>query len=119
MKRCLRCKAKGPFGVDRRRPDGLAPYCKPCRATDSRVARAADPTYRRSERDRYRANPDKWKAKEYARRAVKSGKIAKADHCERCSGIPVEMHHHRGYAREFWLTISWLCRSCHKLAHVG
>ncbi len=50
--------------------------------------------------------------------AVKNGQIAKPSYCSRCGKTcRVYGHHHCGYERQFWLTVYWLCGSCHAASH--
>ena len=37
--------------------------------------------------------------------------------CEWCDRGPTEAHHYLGYERQYWLTVRWLCRSCHLTTH--
>lgn len=44
--------------------------------------------------------------------------VVKPECCEQCGRRRrLEAHHWRGYAKEHWLDVQWLCRSCHKLEH--
>ncbi|MGH9299940.1 MAG: hypothetical protein ACRDZT_08465 [Acidimicrobiales bacterium] len=46
--------------------------------------------------------------------ALKSGRLVKSDVCERCGNADtLQAHHHRGYRREHWLDVRWLCWRCH------
>jgi len=56
--------------------------------------------------------------------AVQKGLLVGPAACPRCgaasgslngSGRPVKIHahHYRGYAREHWLDVRWLCSGCH------
>lgn len=56
-----------------------------------------------------------WAARHVAA-AIKSGQLVRPTECERC-GKPtkrIEAHHFAGYQHP--LTISWVCRSCHRRA---
>lgn len=122
MPLCTRCKTErdaSEFGVDRSRTDGRQPWCFGCKRDYSRARRAAgrggwDP-------ERYRANPEMFKAHVAVCRALKSGKLVKPSICPSCHvwERKVEGHHYLGYEREHWLTVQWLCRSCHSLTHQG
>lgn len=53
--------------------------------------------------------------------AVKSGRLIKPRTCsvDGCAyNGRVEAHHHKGYERENWLDVEWLCNPHHKLADV-
>lgn len=46
-----------------------------------------------------------------------TGGIFREEICAHCGkGGKTEAHHHRGYAREFWLDVVWLCPPCHRAA---
>lgn len=51
-------------------------------------------------------------------RAVRDGKLIRPDSCSEC-GTPCkpEAHHFKGYEKEFWLVVRWLCRKCHMATH--
>ena len=50
--------------------------------------------------------------------AKRNGEIKEATACENCRGVgPLEAHHHKGYKRENWLNVRWLCIPCHVAAH--
>ena len=68
------------------------------------------------------ANPEKTRLLRQAHHAVenaiKSWRLIRPSHCEGCgSECTPEAHHHRGYEREFWLIVKWLCEMCHKAEH--
>lgn len=55
---------------------------------------------------------------------IKFGFIKKPEQCQsggkygvKCSGT-LEAHHHKGYDRENWLEVEWLCVACHKAADI-
>lgn len=54
--------------------------------------------------------------------AVKFGFLKRPDTCQSGSKYGVECggeiqgHHHKGYDRENWLEVEWLCVNCHKVA---
>lgn len=51
-------------------------------------------------------------AGEAVRRAIKTGRLVRPDHCEQCAGPgPIEAAH-ADYSRP--LHVRWLCRSCHR-----
>lgn len=74
---------------------------------------------------KYRAaHPDRVKARRALSSAIRSGKRVRGP-CEWCNRQPeivsgvqvVQAHHHRGYAKERWLDVQWLCSRCHGAAH--
>jgi hypothetical protein len=67
--------------------------------------------------DRKRNTSDKKRARRAVRYAVLIGKLVRPEACENGHPGPIEAHHHRGYAPEFWLDVVWLCKNCHDKAH--
>lgn len=63
-----------------------------------------------------KANPDKIDAQSALNHAIEAGRIARQP-CSQCGAAKADAHHHRGYQREHWFDVVWLCRSCHKLEH--
>jgi len=61
---------------------------------------------------------EKSKASQAAHRAIKSGKIARPNNCEKCKKKCKPDAHHESYKKEDWLNVIFLCRSCHRLRHV-
>lgn len=61
------------------------------------------------ERKRQRA------AKQSVYQAVRSGRLVKPEYCEEpgCCDTKVEAHHHKGYAKEYYQDVVWLCKTCH------
>jgi hypothetical protein len=61
-------------------------------------------------------NPEKHLARRALQYALKTGKVVKPNVCALC-GKPdkLQAHHHRGYAEEFRLDVTWLCSPCHGL----
>jgi hypothetical protein len=56
-------------------------------------------------------------------RAVREGVLARGETCEECGAYPaprnpLHAHHHRGYSKDHWLHVVWLCASCHYRAHL-
>lgn len=90
-----------------------------------RQQRAARQTIRAYETQRKRKwrlmNPFKAKLIRQANHAVeaamKGRKLHRPSMCFNCGTVgKVEAHHHRGYAKEFWLDVLWLCVRCHRKA---
>lgn len=83
-----------------------------------RNERAEDPAGRRERERRVREkHPEKVNARQALRYAVRTGKVQKADSCERC-GQPSDrsLHgHHRDYSKP--LEVEWLCWECHAEVH--
>jgi hypothetical protein len=51
-------------------------------------------------------------------RARRQGEL-KPTPCARCGSDDYVEAHHESYAREDWLHVTWLCRSCHDDQHPG
>lgn len=68
------------------------------------------------ERKYYRnpANRHKDLARGAVLEALKSGRLVRADACEKCGHGTVEAHH-EDYSKP--LDVNWLCRKCHKAIH--
>lgn len=63
-------------------------------------------------------NKPKRNAKEAVRKALKHNLITKPLYCENCdTGGLLHAHHYKGYIKKYYLTIKWLCPSCHKKQH--
>lgn len=62
--------------------------------------------------------PEKIAARRIVWAAVKEGKLSKLP-CEVCKDCKTEAHHHKGYAKEFWLDVKWLCKKHHDEQHVS
>jgi endogenous inhibitor of DNA gyrase (YacG/DUF329 family) len=67
---------------------------------------------------RYRAtNPEKQRAHILVGTAVRRGKLARPDACERCGTTDLVLHgHHRDYSQP--LDVEWLCPTCHRAVHM-
>lgn len=48
-------------------------------------------------------------------RSIRRGKL-KRKPCEACGNLKSEAHHFKGYEREFWLEVKWLCKEHHDQA---
>lgn len=64
-------------------------------------------------------HPLERKAHAFLNDSIKAGKLTKPEECSKCFRRKpeinrIEGHHHLGYAREHWLTVTWVCSSCHK-----
>ncbi len=60
------------------------------------------------------ANRRKHEAHGIVHEALKSGRLIRADACEKC-GHPTVEAHHENYSKP--LKVNWLCRKCHKALH--
>lgn len=53
-------------------------------------------------------------AREALKREIKIGRIARPDKCELCGReCKPEGHHYKGYERENWLVVQFVCKVCH------
>jgi hypothetical protein len=50
------------------------------------------------------------------KKAISCGKLIRLP-CEVCGDAKSQGHHHRGYERQFWLDVKWLCAKHHTAAH--
>lgn len=51
-------------------------------------------------------------------KAVKSGRLVRPGACSKCGKTcKPEAHHFKGYAKQNWLVVDWLCRKCHMGVH--
>lgn len=66
-------------------------------------------------------NPERVRARDILRKAVRRGKVEKPSRCSSCAReLPARQihgHHHNGYANPF--DVVWLCMACHGLEHRG
>lgn len=64
-------------------------------------------------------HPEKSQARLAVHRALRKG-VLKRQPCTQCGSTRnVDGHHYRGYEREHWLDVRWLCRKCHAQEHHG
>lgn len=129
--KCNRVLQISCFCIQRSSPDGRRCICRVC---DSRRRRA----YYRKNRERelkYKrthnksdahkksfaryldANPNKRKAKKAVNKAISRGKLERGSCCEKCGSTKNLHGHHDSYEPEHWLTVRWLCCSCHGAYH--
>lgn len=92
------------------------------RAEDG-ARRQARPGYDAKRKKRWRErNPERAKlmrsVNQAVHKAVKSGKLVRPGNCSECGKkCTPEAHHAKGYRKEFWLVVEWLCRKCHMGVH--
>lgn len=131
MKKCFQCREEKNIDCFYKHPDmpdGHVNKCKECtkkNVKENRLSRIE--YYRQYDRDRGNRQgyqyvketrekfPKKYKAHSMINSAVRSGKMKKADICEKCSSTFSIHAHHDDY--NFPLTVRWLCASCHNAWH--
>lgn len=135
MKKCPTCKKEKKeefFSKSTATRDGLQGQCKKCRTkhvketgyqrTESyKKGRKKNGftkyQYRKEALKRYeKKHPERIKARIAVKMSLKTGAIKKQP-CAICGAEKAVAHHYKGYAKENWLIISWLCKEHHRLAH--
>lgn len=130
-KPCNRCgqeKRLGEFWTDpRNTSDGRRGICKECANGARRGNRKSSTEYARQYRQanmsRHVAvrrawearHPEKNAAQRAVRNAVRDGRLAKPDTCQRCGAGGLIHGHHNDYSRP--LVVEWYCPKCHKEVH--
>lgn len=90
------------------------------RDRDAGLTREGDRRHGQRSRLKY---PEKWRAREITRNALRRGDLVRPEQCQRCGSVPtrsraglVQIHaHHVDYANP--LEIEWLCSRCHRDEH--
>ncbi len=136
MKTCFKCGDRKPlsdFYRHKMMADGRLGKCKDCTKRDVSLHRQRNIESIR-EYDRQRSSqphrielrrrvseawrktyPERNRAHQRARRAVKRGIIAKPESCGRCSSPIARLQmHHPDYSQP--LLVEWLCKPCHAVA---
>ena len=62
-------------------------------------------------------NPNHRKAQYTANNAIRSGKLIRPNTCSSCFRECKPEAHHDSYDESQWLSVRWLCRSCHAAHH--
>ena len=62
-------------------------------------------------------NQNKVKARAALNHALRTGEVQRQP-CEVCGNEKVEAHHHKGYAKKYWLEVQWLCKKDHIRIHL-
>ena len=133
-KRCPKCeiyKGLEEFFKDRSRMDGLNHHCKECRQKEQRAYKQTDvgkranrkncqnyrkteagkEASRRSSKKKRQLYPEKIKARQAVRSAIRSGKLIRPSICESCFKKRFIQAHHEDYSKP--LDVDWLCTECH------
>ena len=138
-KKCDRALDIGQFYVHAQMADGHLSFCKDCvkervglhRAANIEAIRRYDRLRGNRQTKEYavkygrghvkeknewrKRNPEKAKAHNKLRRAIKSGLVLRADCCGDCGEICAPHAHHEDYGKP--LDVRWLCAKCHGKAH--
>ena len=135
-KRCFTCKKVkniNEFYRHKEKLDGHEYSCKECRNAYSMLLkrkhynpakelaikkeRKKNPEFFEKERkalsERYKRNPEKFKARDITKYAVRSGKLNRLP-CEVCQN-PKSQAHHTDYSKP--LEVKWLCHKHHAFVH--
>jgi len=102
------------FGPRSRHPDGLKEVCRECDRSRNRKIRAS---YGPGVIDKIqrRKSPEKYRAREILRDAVRKKQVVKPDKCQDCKAKVRLEGHHSDYSKP--LKVLWLCRTCHVAIH--
>lgn len=69
---------------------------------------------------RHAKHPLNRKARGAVSSALNSGRIVKPIKCQACGcGEKLEAHHWKGYDKEYWLDVQWLCHADHLKADIS
>lgn len=72
------------------------------------------------QRRRHESHPLQRKARSAISNALRLGKIIKPIKCQACGCVEkLEAHHWKGYEKEHWLDVQWLCHKHHLEADNG
>lgn len=122
---CKACKVAYPLEWRRANPEKHQELMRCFRAKEStkEKERQYSREYNARHRDRLAKArrewvaryPEKVAAHAAVERALKSGKLVRADSCERCGTSAALDGHHPDYSKP--LEVEWLCRKCHRAEH--
>lgn len=66
------------------------------------------------------AYPERVKARAAIAVAIKMKVLVRPLQCSQCQRVVrPDAHHYLGYAPEHWFDVQWICRKCHKVAHLA
>lgn len=81
---------------------------------NNKIWRGRHPDKKAQERIEYRKkHPDRFKANQAVRNAIRNGNLIKPELCEDCDKKKAIYAHHHSYRPPFWLDVKWLCTICH------
>lgn len=114
MKKCARCgDEKSQFPRNRKSRDGLGSWCSDC-CRDYMRGRKSDPAKRRAAaRASEQRHPDRRRAREKVKDAVRSGKLPAigSQACVDCGERAFAYDHYLGYSHP--LAVQPVCSECH------
>ncbi len=119
MKNCAMCKAEKPstaFNVARSRKDGLQSTCRACERM-YQLTEAGKKASRKNKKNQREKFPEKEKAHQAVKYAIRSGRLLRPDTCEFCEEKRPVHGHHSDYDKI--LEIDWVCRDCHTELHLA
>lgn len=132
---CIMCGETKPLSeyyAAKRMTNGVLGRCKVCHRSEMRRVRKENADrYRAYDRERGKTperkamyakknkrlnkRPHMMQAHNAVSRAVKSGKLIRPDHCERCKIDCSPQAHHDDHSK--LLEVMWLCPVCHAVRH--
>ncbi len=139
VKTCSKCKIGKlitAFSPDPRHVDGLQSQCKACKkiyrvahkeeiaeyrrghrkeAASYRRSPAGKKTQKKSDKKCRLKYPEKEKARQAVKYAVRTGRLIRPWYCELCFITCQPEAHHLDYSKP--LEVEWLCFDCHKKLH--
>ncbi len=96
-------------------PDGLAEYRARMTAKAAARRNANPEEYRRKSKESRKRHPEKNRARQAVRYAIKIGKLVRMP-CAECGARDRVEAHHEDYSRP--LDVIWLCKGCHENKHL-
>lgn len=124
IKECTKCHKQleanlTNFHRHKASKDGFYQQCKICKNEYTKTDKGIE-IRKNKIKKRYEKYPEKKKAKEAVKYAVKLGEIPKikTQKCLCCDEQAIH-YHHWSYEKEHWLDVIPLCRTCHVDIHNG
>ncbi|MCK4518237.1 helix-turn-helix transcriptional regulator [Candidatus Babeliales bacterium] len=113
-KKCASVKDVSEYHKDKRKSDGLSPWCKVCKNQHRSAA------IKKERQDKDSPASKRRRVHRLVAQAVKKGTLVKPDKCEQCDQLKMREDiegHHADYDKVY--DVEWLCRSCHTSRHVA
>lgn len=118
---CQLCKRTNiPLHKHRKLHDYYEYWCRECNRERQRIYRATRAGKLAAARARDNSNtkfPEKLKARQLVRAAVRNGNITKPSNCDICGSEQRLQGHHPDYREP--LRVIWLCSGCHANIHLA